>query len=73
MLDWIKVIISPRLTLKIPKEDHHCFQNFVAVTCDFLWSSSNKAYHKDLSFIGRENFKSFIGTYDGLEIYFQTN
>jgi hypothetical protein len=50
MLDWIKVIISPRLTLKIPKEDHHCFQNFVAVTCDFLWSSSNKAYHKDLSF-----------------------
>jgi hypothetical protein len=44
MLDWIKVILSPGLTLKIPKEDHHRFQIFAAVTCDFLWFSRNKAY-----------------------------
>jgi hypothetical protein len=50
MLDWIKVIISHGATLKIPKEDHHRFQNFVAVACDFLWSSRNKAYHENLSF-----------------------
>jgi hypothetical protein len=41
MLDWIKVIISLGATLKIPKEDHYRFQIFVAVACDFLWSSRN--------------------------------
>jgi hypothetical protein len=50
MLDWIKVIISPGATPKIPKEDHHRFQIFVAVACDFLWSSRNKVYHENLSF-----------------------
>jgi len=50
ILDWIKVIISPGTTLKIPKGDHHCFQIFVAVTCDLLWSYRNKAYHDGLSF-----------------------
>jgi hypothetical protein len=50
MLDWIKVILSPRSTHKIPKEDYHCFQTFATVACDLLWSSRNKAYHEDLSF-----------------------
>jgi hypothetical protein len=51
MLDWIKVIISPRVTLKILEEHHHRFQIFAAMqACDFLRSSHNKAYHEDLSF-----------------------
>jgi hypothetical protein len=50
MLDWIKVIISPGATLKIPKEDHYRFQILAVVACDFLWSSRNKAYHENLSF-----------------------
>jgi hypothetical protein len=49
MLDWITVIISPGVTLKIPK-DHHRFQIFALVACDFLWPSRNKAYHENLSF-----------------------
>jgi len=50
MLDWIKVSLSPELTLNIPKEDHHCFQIFASMACDFLWSSHNKAFHEVLSF-----------------------
>jgi hypothetical protein len=38
MMDWIKVIIFPRSTLKISKKDYHRFQIFATVTCDLLWS-----------------------------------
>jgi hypothetical protein len=49
-MDWIKVIISPGSTIKIPKEDNHRFQIFATVTCDLLWSYPNRAYHDGLSF-----------------------
>jgi hypothetical protein len=35
LLDWIKVILSPGLTLHIPKDDHHKFQIFAAMACIF--------------------------------------
>jgi hypothetical protein len=74
MLDLIKVILSPKSTLKIPKEDNHRFQTFAAMTCDFLWSSHNKAYHENLSFDALHLSKKIIKVslehiYGGLEKY----
>jgi hypothetical protein len=50
ILNWIKAIISPKLVLNIPKTDHHYFQIFVAVACDLLWFSRNKAFHDGIAF-----------------------
>jgi hypothetical protein len=49
-LNWIKVIISSGSILNILKTDHHYFQIFDVVACDFLWFSRNKAYHDGISF-----------------------
>jgi ABC-type glucose/galactose transport system permease subunit len=48
-VDWIKVILASGKFLHIPKEEHHYFQIFAAVACDFLWTSWNKAYHEGIS------------------------
>jgi len=48
-VDWIKVILSPGKYLHIPLDEHHHFQIFAAVACDYLWTSRNKAYHDGIS------------------------
>jgi hypothetical protein len=50
MIDWIKALISPGTSLSIPKQNHHRFQIFAAISCDLLWFYRNKAFHDGVSF-----------------------
>ncbi|GLT67789.1 hypothetical protein SLA2020_400730 [Shorea laevis] len=50
MMDWIKLIINPCSSLRLPLEDCHKFQIFAAVACDLLWFHRNKAYHDNRKF-----------------------
>jgi hypothetical protein len=44
--NWIKGILSPHQSFSIPLDDTQLFQIYVAVLCDMLWLSRNKAIHK---------------------------
>jgi hypothetical protein len=48
LLDWIKGIITPHVTLGIPPADSHLFQIFAVVLCDLMWLSRNQAVHKGI-------------------------
>jgi hypothetical protein len=63
LCDWIRIILSPKATLNIPRSEHHRFQVFAAVTCDLLWFHCNKAFHDGLSFDARILAKLILNNY----------
>lgn len=42
IFELLKVIINPRIKLRIPEEEAHHFQLFVAVACDQIWMWRNR-------------------------------
>ncbi len=46
IVDWVKAIINPTISLGINKDEEHKFIIQVAVLCDVLWMNRNEANHK---------------------------
>jgi hypothetical protein len=45
MVNLIKCILNPSVSLGLPPKDTHLFQIFAAVFCDLFWFSKNKVAH----------------------------